>query len=1025
MKKLDSFRLKIFNHSLMAVTLILVTLIVRVSLAQIQFEDVSIAAGITNTSKSFGVSWGDFNADGKPDVWVSNHASKPSLYLNNGDGTFTDIATEILFVNFYADTHGASWADFDNDGDQDLLQLVGAQAGAGAGPNQLFLNYGGILQDRAAEYGLEYSLGRGRTPLWFDWNKDGYLDVFLANKTRLDAQAPSALFTQADNFFRNDNETAEINLVTPFYSQVAALFGDRTWLLIPHRTTYPNKVYTYDTIPFTDILNSINLPLTTNVRDSAIVDFNGDLQPDFYLTRSVYYNSEVLQTEPNTIKVSILVFKDEKGLRFHTSGQVSFQFEPNWVLDQSEVFIGSEGVNPESLIFSLSPADHTTVGILEHEPGDTCCIFIGYDPGLQIWEVYVSKDKWLHVNVIIESSEPISDAETVGFDSYDGSLTDRLIIQNDGVFYDATAGAGLDMETASGSVVAGDFDNDMDMDLYLVCRGNIINKPNLLYENLGDGKFSLASAAGGASGSDEGRGDSAALADFDEDGFLDIFVTNGRGAPPFHFGPHQLLRNLGNTNQWLEIDLEGVISNRDGIGTYLLATAGGVTQLRQQTGGIHRSSQNHQRVHFCLRNNNKVDKLSLRWPSGIKQEINNLPANQIIRIIEPSNPFIFGMPEYQPGGKSGVFIWKETFDGSYHLRVNGEGPEVKFDINLLSDHPLIEAEPYSLEGGDKFSLEEAAFSLHSEVSVWHDGVDFKLEPGAKAILSVEKDGLANPRQTHVGAEDKPLAPAGWILPLNYFSWRPSLQGGIDLGLFIGQNFSKNRFEARWNGDGKVHSMKLKLMSSVPIVVTPVSFEHDDAMTTTLYFADISAYVSTWWDGVNLEFLGDEENASIGVIYRQDTLFQPHWVNPNNGGLGMPNAYLLPLAGPYEKPDYNPDKEDGIFLWKDKDGGWHLRAVAGRSGWRRYGGKIISDMPFIKISPVELEPNDTLGTSDPQVIVFDINMGRHWYDGIDFDFPPEATITLDLQNPSQGGDDLILIGKDRWPISNLPLDISGW
>ena len=70
------------------------------------------------------------------------------------------------------------------------------------------------------------------------------------------------------------------------------------------------------------------------------------------------------------------------------------------------------------------------------------------------------------------------------------------------------------------------------------------------------------------------------MADYDRDGYLDLFVTNGRGAYPFNEGPDQLFRNIGSGNNWLQIDLKGTISNRDGIGARLFATTpDGKTQL--------------------------------------------------------------------------------------------------------------------------------------------------------------------------------------------------------------------------------------------------------------------------------------------------------------------------------------------------------------------------------------------------------------------------------------------------------------
>jgi hypothetical protein len=129
-------------------------------------------------------------------------------------------------------------------------------------------------------------------------------------------------------------------------------------------------------------------------------------------------------------------------------------------------------------------------------------------------------------------------------------------------------------------------------------------------------------------------GEAVAVADYDLDGFIDIFVTNGRQALPFGSGPDQLFRNLGNTNNWLELDLVGVESNRDGIGARVHVLAGGITQTRLVDGGMHRFSQDHARLHFGLAENQIIDEIVVDWPSGSRQVLANITPNQILEVVE-------------------------------------------------------------------------------------------------------------------------------------------------------------------------------------------------------------------------------------------------------------------------------------------------------------------------------------------------------------------------------------------------------
>jgi hypothetical protein len=136
----------------------------------------------------------------------------------------------------------------------------------------------------------------------------------------------------------------------------------------------------------------------------------------------------------------------------------------------------------------------------------------------------------------------------------------------------------------------------------------------------------------GASGSLLGRGDSVAVADYDRDGFLDLFVTNGYAAPPFNDGPHQLFHNVGNTNHWLELDLVGTTSNHEAIGSTALVTAGGLTQMREAGGGTHYMAQNFGRLHFGLAGASKVDHIEVIWPDGTHQTLDDVEADQVLTV---------------------------------------------------------------------------------------------------------------------------------------------------------------------------------------------------------------------------------------------------------------------------------------------------------------------------------------------------------------------------------------------------------
>ena len=116
------------------------------------FTDVTNTSGVAHTSESYGASWGDLNGDGYLDLWVSNHRTAKNLYVNQGNGTFVDIAPTInnLTNRPSADTHGASWADASTRGNQDLLVSIGT-----GNPSEWYVNNNGKLSFQTLGSGFD------------------------------------------------------------------------------------------------------------------------------------------------------------------------------------------------------------------------------------------------------------------------------------------------------------------------------------------------------------------------------------------------------------------------------------------------------------------------------------------------------------------------------------------------------------------------------------------------------------------------------------------------------------------------------------------------------------------------------------------------------------------------------------------------------------------------------------------------------------------------------------------------------
>jgi hypothetical protein len=203
----------------------------------------------------------------------------------------------------------------------------------------------------------------------------------------------------------------------------------------------------------------------------------------------------------------------------------------------------------------------------------------------------------------------------------------------DGTFTDVTTQSGVVNVAGALGATWEDYDNDGNLDLYIV-NSVPVTRPNRLFRNNGDGTFTDVAAQAGVLGKIAGqKGTDASFADYDNDGFPDLFICNGAAQT---VGNYILYHNNGNSNGWLKVVLKGTQSNASGIGAKLKLVAGGKTQYREYT-GQHYMSQNHIPVHFGLGPATSVASLTVTWPSGTVQTLTNLLINQTITVVEPSS----------------------------------------------------------------------------------------------------------------------------------------------------------------------------------------------------------------------------------------------------------------------------------------------------------------------------------------------------------------------------------------------------
>lgn len=220
-------------------------------------------------------------------------------------------------------------------------------------------------------------------------------------------------------------------------------------------------------------------------------------------------------------------------------------------------------------------------------------------------------------------------------------IKSALFRNSAGAFTDVTNGAGIS-GTRARSGVWGDYDNDGDLDLFIVRKydsSSGANEPDELWLNDGDGTFTESSAGSGVRGTSAGSGDSAATADFNGDGYLDLVVTNGEFTAPTTMAPPALFKNAGGNRNWLRISPRMTGANTGAFGAKVWLVAGGKLQYREVAdGAFSRHAQNEQTLHFGIGTSAVVDTITIRWPDGVVETMSGIAANQLLEPVHSPSP---------------------------------------------------------------------------------------------------------------------------------------------------------------------------------------------------------------------------------------------------------------------------------------------------------------------------------------------------------------------------------------------------
>lgn len=510
-----------------------------------QFTDVSVEAGLhRELTRAWGNPlWGDFNNDGLLDLFVPNHETPkgvkqggilPYVYINNGNGTFTDVIATSGIKEQTPDTgawQGISLGDYNNDGNLDVFISEPPFQGGGNADTRdlLFKGHGDATWEYVSNVaGILTARHYGECSFFIDYDNDGQTDIFVKN-------------------IPNTRDETGVNVL--YHNK-----GDGTFTVVPGARGLEDAEHGVDEGTICSFVDYDN--------DGAIdVAFSG-----------------------NGVSEAL----------YHNDGHGTF----------TDVTLAA-GLTPQGNALGIAWGDYDNDGLLD---------------------LYISR----------------------GQQNGMGILNNTLYHnKGDGTFTDVTSEAGVNDNTNTWAAVWGDYDNDGFQDLFVARPGMHalgVDNANLLYHNNRNGTFTNVAAQAGVDLEDDLLTSShklAAWGDYNNDGFLDLVVKDGIGpnlaTGDAYIGRHFLLKNNGNSNHFLKVNLRGVQSNRLGIGARVTATYVGGLAFRENNGGGggEFASQGAGPLHFGIGAATTAT-IKVNWPSGVVDTIPGVSANSTIEIVEGS-----------------------------------------------------------------------------------------------------------------------------------------------------------------------------------------------------------------------------------------------------------------------------------------------------------------------------------------------------------------------------------------------------
>jgi len=532
--------------------------------------------------------------------------------------------------------------------DGSRIQFENRQPGSGV----TFVLDNGTLPDKPMIDGIP-----GGVAL-FDYDSDGYLDIFFTNGAHLpglikddDKYSNHLYHNNHDGTFTDVTDRA--GLRGDGYSVgVAAADYDNDGRVDLYVTGYNrNSLYHNNGDgTFTDVTEEAGVSGTSASGKklwgiaAAWVDFDNDGKLDLFVTNYLdwsFANSRVCGPPGKRLSCSPTFYKGEPNILYHNNGDGTFT-------DVSESMGISRYIGKGMGVAIADYNDDGWMDIFVANDNDRNFLFRnregkGFDEvGVESFVAYT------------DNGVPVS-SMGVDFRDWDNNGRPSLLVtalggetfplfhnEGNGLFSDDSYKAGIgfrSFQMSGWGAGIQDFDNDGYKDLFAANshvseNGDVgtqqhYRQPNAVFRNMHDGTFRDVSSGAGPALQLRAAHRGCAFGDLNNDGKIDI-VVSAIGSPS------ELLYNTSTgDNHWILIRTVGVKSNRDGIGTRIKITgASGLVQYNHVTTAGSYASSNDPRVHFGLGPDTVIKQIELRWPSGTVQVLHNVKADQILTVTE-------------------------------------------------------------------------------------------------------------------------------------------------------------------------------------------------------------------------------------------------------------------------------------------------------------------------------------------------------------------------------------------------------